>query len=310
MNRMANKFDKAAGDKTDRRYRLRFEEAASLVFMIPILFNLLRLGQTSRLFGDPEKISLLIAFVLIAFFLYKPAYSEANSYLKTIRDFAPLFYILVIYSNLPVLIQALNPKDADHILLAIDQYLFGMQLSVFLQEYMFEPLITFSTISYAAYYFFPPVLAILFYVRGNYGIFRKLSAAVFLSFFLGYIGYVITPAVGPRYVISDSYTNQIGGSEMSQTIRQKLDDWEYTKRDCFPSLHNAAILVALMFAIRYERKFALFFLPFALGLFWATVYLRYHYLIDVIAGWLLAIICYFWGPQIYRWWDRKPNIPN
>ncbi|MBD3232118.1 MAG: phosphatase PAP2 family protein, partial [candidate division Zixibacteria bacterium] len=215
--------------------------------------------------------------------------------------------ILVMYSNLPVLIQSLNPKDADHILLAMDQYLFGMQLSVSLQDYMFEPLITFSTISYATYYFFPPVLAILIYAKGKYEVFRKLSAAMFLSFFIGYIGYIIAPAIGPRYVISESFTNEIGGSELSQTIRQKLDDWEYTKRDCFPSLHNAAILVAVLFAFRYERKFAWIFLPFAVGLFWATVYLRYHYLVDVIAGWLLAVLCYFWGQQIYRWWEKKPH---
>ncbi|MBD3233085.1 MAG: hypothetical protein GF315_05120, partial [candidate division Zixibacteria bacterium] len=184
--------------RTNRRFRSRFEEAGSLIFMIPILFNLLRLGQVSNLFLDPEKISLLLALGLITLFLYKPEYSEMNSRLKIIRDFAPLFYILVMYSNLPVLIQSLNPKDADHILLAMDQYLFGMQLSVALQEYMFEPLITFSTISYATYYFFPPVLAILIYAKGKYEIFRKLSAAMFLSFFIGYIGYIIAPAIGPR----------------------------------------------------------------------------------------------------------------
>jgi membrane-associated phospholipid phosphatase len=40
-----------------------------------------------------------------------------------------------------------------------------------------------------------------------------------------------------------------------------------------------------------------------LGLFLGTVYLRYHYGIDVICGWILGLICFRLGADLNRWWE-------
>ena len=285
--------------------RFRFEELGSLAFMIPIFLIIISKVEPYRLIRDAEKQSLLIAFLMLIIYAGRFRFAMKSKTLQVVRDFAPLYYVLVIYSNLPQLINTLNSTDADIILIKIDQLLFGMQLSVYTERFLWAPLVTFATISYATYYFFPLALAILFYLNRTYKAFRELSAAILLSFFVGYIGYVLVPATGPRYNISDQYSAQIEGSRFSQLIRQKLDDWEYTKRDCFPSLHNAVILISLLFAFRYARWFSWLFLPFALGLFFATIYLRYHYLIDVVAGWTLAVLSYYLGPRILHHWEGK-----
>ena len=47
--------------------------------------------------------------------------------------------------------------------------------------------------------------------------------------------------------------------------------------------------------------------PFAISLFFSTLYLRYHYFVDMIAGFLLAIIVFYFGPILNNWWEMKKN---
>jgi membrane-associated phospholipid phosphatase len=39
----------------------------------------------------------------------------------------------------------------------------------------------------------------------------------------------------------------------------------------------------------------------------STVYLRYHYVIDVIAGVLLAVLAVLIGPRAYRFFSVSPG---
>lgn len=58
--------------------------------------------------------------------------------------------------------------------------------------------------------------------------------------------------------------------------------------DVFPSLHVAVSLFILGFDFRHnKRRFWIFLIP-CVGLWCSTLYLRYHYLIDVLCGVLLA----------------------
>ena len=60
------------------------------------------------------------------------------------------------------------------------------------------------------------------------------------------------------------------------------------KVDVFPSLHCAASAFILAFDKRHSRaRFWLFLVPVA-GLWLSTLYLRYHYLVDLVAGFALA----------------------
>jgi membrane-associated phospholipid phosphatase len=80
---------------------------------------------------------------------------------------------------------------------------------------------------------------------------------------------------------------------------------EYTRRDCFPSLHNGIIFLILLFAFKQSRTYAFLFLPFAISLFISTLYLRYHYFIDMVAGFALALIVFYFGPILNNWWEEK-----
>ena len=58
--------------------------------------------------------------------------------------------------------------------------------------------------------------------------------------------------------------------------------------DVFPSLHCAVSCFLLFFDRRHRPwRYRLYLLP-CIGLWFSTIYLRYHYLVDVICGFALA----------------------
>ena len=62
-----------------------------------------------------------------------------------------------------------------------------------------------------------------------------------------------------------------------------------TGMDVFPSLHTALPLFITAFLWRDGRRLAAILLaPVSLGIVVSTVFLRYHYGVDVLAGMLLA----------------------
>ena len=62
-------------------------------------------------------------------------------------------------------------------------------------------------------------------------------------------------------------------------------------RDAFPSGHAAVALVVQWYAFRYFRHRAVWLLPLTTALIFSTVYLAYHYAVDVLAGAGLALSC-------------------
>ncbi|MGB2697013.1 MAG: phosphatase PAP2 family protein [Candidatus Zixiibacteriota bacterium] len=195
----------------------------------------------------------------------------------------------------------MNPNHYDEILIGIDQILFGVQPSIWMEGLISSPLTDFLTICYSFFYFYPLPLAVILYLRkGGFGNFRNYATSIILCFYLGFMGYLLVPAFGPRFTLQ--YTQELNGSFFSESLRSKLDDMESTKRDVFPSLHNAITLLVLLFACKLHRKIFYLLLPIALGIFLSTIYLRYHYGIDVICGWILGLICFRLGADVNRWW--------
>ncbi len=214
---------------------------------------------------------------------------------------------MAIYSNSYKLIRLFNISDADQLLFKIDQLLFRTQPSVWLEKINLPFLTDYLTITYFLYYFYPVVLGLIFYFKQEWEILRKYAVAIVICFYLGYLGYLLVPAIGPRLYRPEIYSQELQSSSFSQQLRDTLDFLQPTQRDCFPSLHNAITLLVLIFGFRYHRKFFWGFLPFGLGLFLGTIYLRYHYGVDLLFGWLLGLICFWKSADLNRWWEAKTS---
>jgi membrane-associated phospholipid phosphatase len=87
-----------------------------------------------------------------------------------------------------------------------------------------------------------------------------------------------------------------------------MNAWRPIHRDCFPSLHTAVSTLTSLWAWRTRRLHRLgsvvatIYLPLNAALWFATVYLRYHWVVDLLAGWLLAVAVAWAIPPVARRW--------
>jgi len=124
---------------------------------------------------------------------------------------------------------------------------------------------------------------------------RKLIFTLSFTMLLSYVIFIIFPVKGPVDYHSTLFPEPNG--------MVAIMDFLYTNGDsdggAFPSSHVAVSFVILIFVFRHFKEIRWYILPFFLGLMIGTVYCSYHYLIDVVAGFVFGGICYFGARKIY-----------
>jgi len=218
-----------------------------------------------------------------------------------LNDFSPIAFIIFTYQSLGNLIQYLQP-DVDPYLIRIDLFLFGVHPTVWMERWITPWLTDILSFAYISYYFLPVILVVTLYLRGRKEEFNQVIFILTFGYYLSFIGYILFPAIGPRFTQSHLYSVPLEGSVITNVVRDTLNALEHNKRDCMPSGHTQIALMVLFLARRYEKTIFYLFLPVVCGLILSTVYLRYHYVIDLMAGSALAIGCVLIGPRLYKLW--------
>lgn len=222
----------------------------------------------------------------------------------------PTVSILVIFDSLEGLVHYINPRDVDPLLIRLDYLLFGGYPTVMMERIISPFLTDILQLTYSSYYFLPVIFGITLKVKKEDYAFDRSLFLIMLCFYLSYLGYMIMPAIGPRFVMNHLQNAELEGFIIAGPIQELLNRLEGVKRDAFPSGHTGIALTVLYLAFHFERRLFRIFLPFVLGLIFSTVYLRYHYALDVIAGVLLAFITIVLGEIYYGFRAKKVNTFN
>ena len=245
----------------------------------------------------------LVALVPVVAALVRGRSPNPSKTLQVVLDYYVIACIVVIFDGLGPLIRAVNPVDKDASLIAFDFWLCGANPTVVLERFATPLLSDVLTVFYSLYYFHPIVLGTLVLLddRARQEKERDFSRYAFVMvfvFFVSYVGYFLVPAVGPRFTVT--HAGPLPRGTIARVIDHTLDVLERNKRDCFPSGHTMVVIAVLLEAARRSKKTFWGFLPFAIGLVAATVYCRYHYVADVLAGLTLAFLAVPLGNALYR----------
>jgi membrane-associated phospholipid phosphatase len=206
----------------------------------------------------------------------------------TIRDWLPFLVLLLTYETFRTGIwKVILVKDLDAELLRLDRRLFGETPAVLLERFVTPGLSNAMAAFYFLHLVLPPVLAMLLYRRRR-TLFREFLLAVLLAGCLGSVGYVLVPATGPVVAFPSLFAVPLSGGLYGPVTG--ILDLARAPRDAFPSLHVGISTLVLWYGFRRSRATGLALLPLALGNWVSTLYLRYHYLVDVFAGWLTAAL--------------------
>jgi membrane-associated phospholipid phosphatase len=242
--------------------------------------------------------ALAVAILAVSMYRTRVGPAKRGFYLSVV---ATVIAVLLIFNSLGALIAGIHATTLDARLIAVDLAIFGVHPTLWMER-LIHPLLTGVLQSaYISYYFIPVSLGVVLIARGRFGEFEEVLFGILLCFYLSYIGYLLVPAIGPRFTLSHLQTVELQMSPFIATIQDALNALEKNKTDAFPSGHTAVSLMALYYAWK-EREKRLFtvLVPLVTGLIISTVYLRYHYVIDVIAGIALTGLTIALAPGVRR----------
>jgi membrane-associated phospholipid phosphatase len=203
--------------------------------------------------------------------------------------FGLLYYPLAmnfIFVHLKYAIPKLHPAKMDSFLSHIDSALIGATPSLRI-ETLVHPVLT-ELFSLCYILFFPYLLfSLVYYFLGELGLLKKFVIGLFTIYGLGFLGYSFVPAAGPCHALVEQYSVPLTGGWITGWNAAVVARGS-NGVDVFPSLHCAVSCFLLFFDRRHRPwRYRLYLLP-CVGLWFSTLYLRYHYLVDVICGFALA----------------------
>jgi membrane-associated phospholipid phosphatase len=284
--------------------RLRPLEALNLLTLA--LLSTLTIALDGRV---PDAGSILTRYALMAggLVLVMAAVRKEDRLPPALRflvNFYPMAFVPILYESLGPLISAARPVARDEMLIAADRALLGTDPTVWLQWFLRPALTDLFFVSYLSYYFIAIGLGIVIW-RRNASVARRFIFTLTLAYVLSYAGYFAVPALGPRVALASRHTVPLETTAVSRAISSTLDELERTKFDVFPSGHTMIAVIVLIVACQRARDAFWWLLPVSVCLVISTVYCRFHYVVDVIAGTLLAVVTVPLGDWLYDRWMKS-----
>ena len=239
--------------------------------------------------------------------------------LAFLRDLYPLIAYIFFYRDTGLLNQALAAPAWDPRLIQWEHQLFGAQPSVRAMELLPHPAL--SELLYAAYFSFYLMiagLAVWFRWRDPRH-FPQFIAVISFLLYASYCVYCFIPAVGPRQFFVPSPERELyerlygmAPSEIPTALTRgpfaRIMHWIYENLEtwgaAFPSSHVAVAWGTAWFSWRYIPRLRWIHPAVALLLSIATVYCRYHYAIDALAGAAFCLVFLPLGIRLQARMDR------
>lgn len=161
----------------------------------------------------------------------------------------------------------------------------------FVQSYA-TPLLTefFSLVYLYGYAFLVAFPVVLYVLSTDVTPVRKTLVAYAINYGLGLVLYTLFISYGPRNLLPDAvqpllYSTRPEAQLLVSTIN--------TNTNVFPSLHTSLSVTVALLARRTRSDYPVWYwiaVPLASSIVLSTLYLGIHWLVDVVAGTLLAIL--------------------
>jgi membrane-associated phospholipid phosphatase len=287
----------------------------ALVGAIILAFHSARVPDWPRLAGA-HGLALLLVHGLIEWQARRPR----NRWVSFLRHYYPILLYTGFYRETGVLNQMLYGGYLDDVFLRTERMLFGCQPGLDLMNWW--PHRWVAEVLYAAYFSYYLMIAgvglvLLFRRRDQFAHFVSVVSFVF---YLCYLTYIFVPVIGPRIVHSG-----LGDFELPPDVLPaspvttppavasgvffQIMAWIYERFEtpgaAFPSSHVAVALTTLYFSWLYLRPIRWAHTVMAVLLCISTVYGRYHYVVDVLAGIAVAAALVPLGNWLYWRFDRQ-----
>jgi PAP2 superfamily len=195
----------------------------------------------------------------------------------------------------------------------LDQRLYAFDLAVFKYEpaMAWDRFVNPASTEWFSFFYFGyfllmavHVLPLLFFGRRK-RIVGEFTFALIVLFSVGHTLYMVVPGYGPYRAMADAFQHPFPQGPWHELVMSAVHSGG-AQMDIFPSLHTGAPTMLALFSYRNRKE-----LPFrytwpvvafcTANIIIATMFLRWHYLIDVVVGFSIAVTAVMVSRPIVRW---------
>jgi membrane-associated phospholipid phosphatase len=196
----------------------------------------------------------------------------------------------------------LHGRWLDETVLRMEHSVFGVQPTLWLERFISKPLTEWMMFAYVVYLpMFLTICTLIHRMRGPLAL-EDYFFTLGLSTILCDLGFILFPVAGPIPHMGSQYTVPLHGyvwTWFGEAIRLHA----HFIGGSIPSPHCANATVMWLMTYRYLRPSFWILLPVMLSLYISTVYGRYHYVTDSVAGVAVAFLSVALAPPLMRGWD-------
>ncbi len=317
-SRVANGIRKRESTLDILRESLWSTEYLSLgILFLYTLLDIIFIREVRFSFGILQ-INVMIAVGIVAFAMWYDQTGNRVAYILRSFYILPVGYLM--YAQVHNYIPLVNPVNYDSVLAAWDRALFNVNPTEWISQFSTPILTEYFQIWYNVFQLLLVVPALALFRRNRTSEFRIYAMTIMLGFYVSYLLYFVMPAIGPRFEVHDFYSisTELPGLWLTEPLRafinagnnipmNMVDPYEFVNRDCMPSGHTMMSVLGILMVWRYRIKWRWLVTVGAVSIIISTVYLRYHYVVDLMAGTALALIVFYLHVPIANWW-KKRNI--
>ncbi|HTS12979.1 MAG TPA: phosphatase PAP2 family protein [Candidatus Limnocylindrales bacterium] len=252
-------------------------------------------------------IALHLTVALMILSVARAAARSTNGLLQFARHWYPLPLYLWLFEELGGIVHTIFPVWFDRFLIEFDYNLAGVHPSVWLARLANPALNDFMQFAYMSYFLYLVILPAILYSQRERIAFWTVMTSTAIAHYSVYVIALLFPVESPYYSLASLHIKELTGGGITATMNF-IERFGRVHGAAFPSAHVAGSMVAILASWRYRRGLFWICLPFFVCMCVATVYGRYHYVADVLAGLAVGTAGFLAGTRLMASTGAAPKI--
>jgi membrane-associated phospholipid phosphatase len=270
--------------------------------------------------GIPWSLDWVFIYVLAG--LVISSLGDGVRWKRLVADWLPLYVVLAGYELLRGYAASTLWGPFVRPQVWFDTHIFSVDPTVQLQHWLYTPGLHFWDYlvwgCYMSHFFTSFIIAGVLW-KTNYAKFRRFVPLYVGLTFIGYITYVLYPAM-PPWMAGDPALGFHYLPEVTRIVPVVLDHLHFhtgaaiftggNKFDnnvaAMPSLHGAyPMLIALFFWKTSSRRKRVLLAAYPICMAFSLVYSGEHFVIDIFIGWIYAFATFYFGSKLLDRWEAR-----
>jgi membrane-associated phospholipid phosphatase len=272
---------------------------------ILLFFN--KIGSSTRIYSLLLNRAICFAAILLIVLISEKFKNKIVGFIRYVFPFALIIYWYPETYDLGpnencALPQSIIMPNLDSFFERLDKIIFGCSPALELSKIFPQALVSeIMYFGYFAYYLIFLLTFIYFFLIRN-DMAERVMFYCLCSFFIFYIIFIFIPVAGPQFYYS-GIDNQVPNGYVFSSLMRVIQDCGEKPTGAFPSSHVGLTIIVMILLYRYARKYFYIILPVAIILVASTVYIKAHYLVDVVAAFIATPFIFLLSKRIFTIFD-------